>query len=184
LVAGARTHDECRDGNFPKSNVKSNRRVINQTAPCKLTVALTQLQRTPQSSYINIASIDTHTATMAPSRALLLRRLTSATVTPCLRPTTRLLTTSATTLRRIQQPSALQHDLWRQSQFSAPCTRLYSQSASAAPEAPDYLNEAELHVFNKIMAELEPVKLEVCSASPPSRLRRMHLGGDTSTSRR
>ncbi|CAN9286239.1 unnamed protein product [Alternaria alternata] len=34
-------------------------------------------------------------------------------------------------------------------------------SASAAPEAPDYLNEAELHVFNKIKSELEPVKLEV-----------------------
>jgi hypothetical protein len=183
LVAGARTHDECRDGNFPDSNVKPNRRMINQTAPCKLTVALTPLHCTPQSPYTNIASIDTHTATMAPSRALLLRRIASATVTPCLRPTTRLLTTSAITLRRTQQPSALQHGLWRQSQFSAPCTRLYSQSASTAPEAPDYLNEAELHVFNKIMAELEPVKLEVCSASPPSRLRRLHMGGDTSTSR-
>jgi hypothetical protein len=182
-VAGARTHDECRGGNFLKSNVRSNRRVINQTAPCKLTVTLRQLQCTPQSPYTNIASIDTHTATMAPSRSLLLRRITSATVTPCLRPTTRLLTTSATTLRRIQQPSALQHGLWRRSQFSAPCARLYAQSASAAPEAPDYLNEAELHVFNKIKAELEPVKLEVCSASPPSRLRRLHMGGDTSTSR-
>ncbi|KAL7776360.1 hypothetical protein CFE70_006776 [Pyrenophora teres f. teres 0-1] len=31
----------------------------------------------------------------------------------------------------------------------------------ATVTAPDYLNEAELHVFNKIQAELEPVKLEV-----------------------
>jgi hypothetical protein len=77
----------------------------------------------------------------------------------------RLLTTSATTLRRSQQPSALQYGLSRQSQFVALCTRSYSQSASSSPEAPDYLNEAELHVFNKIKAELEPVKLEVCSTS-------------------
>jgi hypothetical protein len=29
------------------------------------------------------------------------------------------------------------------------------------PEPPDYLNEAELHIFNKIKAELAPAKLEV-----------------------
>jgi stress-induced morphogen len=28
--------------------------------------------------------------------------------------------------------------------------------------APDYLNEAELHIFNKIKGEMEPTKLEVC----------------------
>jgi hypothetical protein len=39
-----------------------------------------------------------------------------------------------------------------------------SQSADNTPDAvqpPDYLNEKELHVFNKIKAELEPVRLEV-----------------------
>ncbi|KAG9197720.1 hypothetical protein G6514_001111 [Epicoccum nigrum] len=30
-----------------------------------------------------------------------------------------------------------------------------------APEPPDFLNEAELHIFNKIRGELEPTKLEV-----------------------
>ncbi|KNG46428.1 bola-like protein [Stemphylium lycopersici] len=98
---------------------------------------------------------------MAPSRALLLRRIPSATVAPCLRPASRLLTTSATTLQRVQQPLALSFSLSRPPQLSKPCTRLYSQSASATPQAPDYLNEAELHVFNKIKAELEPAKLEV-----------------------
>jgi|TARA_R110002003_G_scaffold274_2_gene18009 hypothetical protein len=39
--------------------------------------------------------------------------------------------------------------------------RSYSQTAAAAPEPPEYLNEAELHIFNKIKTELEPVKLEV-----------------------
>lgn len=40
-------------------------------------------------------------------------------------------------------------------------TRSYSAQASGAPEPPDFLNEAELHVFNKIKGELEPTKLEV-----------------------
>ncbi|KAF2277783.1 bola-like protein [Westerdykella ornata] len=39
-------------------------------------------------------------------------------------------------------------------------TRPYSQPATA-PEPPDYLNDAERHIFDKIKAELEPVKLEV-----------------------
>ncbi|KAI4945311.1 hypothetical protein J4E86_009198 [Alternaria arbusti] len=98
---------------------------------------------------------------MAPSRAILLRRIASAATAPCLRPTSRLLTTSTSALCRTQQSSVLRSSLSRQSHLPTLCTRSYSQSASAAPEAPDYLNEAELHVFNKIKAELEPVKLEV-----------------------
>ncbi|KAI4956273.1 hypothetical protein J4E91_000484 [Alternaria rosae] len=98
---------------------------------------------------------------MAPSRAILLRRIASAAPAPCLRPTSRLLTTSTSALSRTRQPSVLRSSLSRQSHLPTLCTRSYSQSASAAPEAPDYLNEAELHVFNKIKAELEPVKLEV-----------------------
>jgi len=106
---------------------------------------------------------------MAPSRAILLRRIASAATAPCLQPTSRLLTTSTSALCRTQQSSVLRSSLSRQSHLPTLCTRSYSQSASAAPEAPDYLNEAELHVFNKIKAELEPVKLEVCNASPLSR---------------
>ncbi|KAI4637585.1 hypothetical protein J4E83_000402 [Alternaria metachromatica] len=98
---------------------------------------------------------------MAPSRAILLRRIASAATAPCLRPTSRLLTSSTSALCRTQQSSVLRSSLSRQSHLPKLCTRSYSQSASAAPEAPDYLNEAELHVFNKIKAELEPVKLEV-----------------------
>ncbi|KAL6704838.1 hypothetical protein ACN47E_007521 [Coniothyrium glycines] len=42
-----------------------------------------------------------------------------------------------------------------------PCIRLYSQTATAVPQPPEYLNEAELHIFEKIRATLNPVKLEV-----------------------
>ncbi|USP77861.1 uncharacterized protein yc1106_05135 [Curvularia clavata] len=49
----------------------------------------------------------------------------------------------------------------QQPQICRSCTRAYSQSASTTPQPPDFLNEAELHVFNKIRSELEPVKLEV-----------------------
>ncbi|KAF1829381.1 bola-like protein [Decorospora gaudefroyi] len=98
---------------------------------------------------------------MAPSRAFLCRISSAlATVTPRSQPTWRLLTACETKLRRKQQLSTLL-GRWPHSQISAPSKRSYSQSASATPEAPDYLNEAELHVFNKIKSELEPVKLEV-----------------------
>jgi hypothetical protein len=46
--------------------------------------------------------------------------------------------------------------------WTAPGTiRAYSARADGAPEPPDFLNEAELHIFNKIRGELEPTKLEV-----------------------
>lgn len=38
---------------------------------------------------------------------------------------------------------------------------------SAAVEAPDYLDEKELHIFQKLNAELEPTKLEVRFPCPP-----------------
>ncbi len=53
----------------------------------------------------------------------------------------------ASALRRLQTPHI--------------SIRAYSAQASGAPEPPDFLNEAELHIFNKIRGELEPTKLEV-----------------------
>lgn len=103
---------------------------------------------------------------MAPSRALLLRRISSAATTPHLRPTSRLLATSAAPVQRTRRISALWSSPVQQPQVCRSCTRAYSQSASTTPQPPDYLNEAELHVFNKIRSELEPMKLEVCSAFP------------------
>ncbi|KAF2126117.1 bola-like protein [Dothidotthia symphoricarpi CBS 119687] len=104
---------------------------------------------------------------MAPSRALL-RRIARASI----HPTPRLLSTSAhtrTPLTIRSQTSSLcslsarptPPLLSRPSYSPAHPTRPYSQSA----EPPDYLNEAELHVFNKIKAELDPVKLEVQDVS-------------------
>jgi len=52
--------------------------------------------------------------------------------------------------------------------YNAHSRRPYSQAAgssgdssSSALDPPDYLSEGELHVFNKIKAELDPVNLEV-----------------------
>ncbi|RMZ67873.1 Altered inheritance of mitochondria 1 [Pyrenophora seminiperda CCB06] len=100
------------------------------------------------------------TATMAPSRAFLLRRIASVARTPFSPLGVRLITTSFRRPSTRQLP-VLQPSLSKQSQSSIHCMRPYSQSANPTPQAPDYLNEAELHVFNKIQAELEPVKLEV-----------------------
>ncbi|KAF2678162.1 bola-like protein, partial [Lentithecium fluviatile CBS 122367] len=42
-----------------------------------------------------------------------------------------------------------------------PPRRAYSTPSAPPPEPPDYLNEAELRIFNKVKVELEPVRLEV-----------------------
>ncbi|KAL6174262.1 hypothetical protein ACJQWK_00401 [Exserohilum turcicum] len=101
---------------------------------------------------------------MAPSRALLRRGL--ATATPCWRPASCLPTAFATPIQKPQHIPALRPGPWRQPLSCTPRTQAYSQSASTTPQAPDYLNEAELHVFNKIKSELEPLKLEVCTDFP------------------
>ncbi|KAF2714773.1 bola-like protein [Pleomassaria siparia CBS 279.74] len=44
--------------------------------------------------------------------------------------------------------------------FATP-RRSYSQIGATAPEPPDYLNEKELHIFNKLKTELQPVQLTV-----------------------
>ncbi|EUC40333.1 hypothetical protein COCMIDRAFT_109074 [Bipolaris oryzae ATCC 44560] len=97
---------------------------------------------------------------MAPWRALLLRRIAFGNATPRLPLTSRLMTTFATPLNGTLHSSALWLSPVRQPQICI-CKRAYSQSASTTLQAPDYLNEAELHVFNKLKSELEPAKLEV-----------------------
>ncbi|KAF2629453.1 bola-like protein [Macroventuria anomochaeta] len=96
---------------------------------------------------------------MAPSRAILIRRITSACVQPQIRMRTgaRLLSTSATAVR----PQCIRATAIPRFQTTHASTRAYSAQASGAPEPPDFLNEAELHIFNKIRGELEPTKLEV-----------------------
>ncbi|KZM21294.1 uncharacterized protein EKO05_0011525 [Ascochyta rabiei] len=96
---------------------------------------------------------------MAPSRATLIRRMTSACVQPRIRvhASTRLLSTPATVVR----PQCIQATALPQFQATRTSARPYSAQASGAPQPPDFLNEAELHVFNKIKGELEPTKLEV-----------------------
>ncbi|KAF1927298.1 bola-like protein [Didymella exigua CBS 183.55] len=96
---------------------------------------------------------------MAPSRAMLIRRIASACVQPQIRmrASTRLLSTSATAVR----PQCIRATAVPRLQTTNAPSQAYSTEASGAPEPPDFLNEAELHVFNKIKGELEPTKLEV-----------------------
>jgi hypothetical protein len=100
---------------------------------------------------------------MAPSRAVAARVATA-----CMRTQTqpgrlapRLFSTAAISAHytaRTQFTSALRSSRPLVPSFPA---RSYSQQAGAAPEPPEFLSEGELHIFNKIKAELEPVKLEV-----------------------
>lgn len=97
---------------------------------------------------------------MAPSRAALVR-ITSALAQSQSRPAARFWSTFTPQTRSLDDVSARYRGPTRHTCFPAAHARAYSQSPSTALEPPDYLNEAELHVFNKIKAQLEPVKLEV-----------------------
>ncbi|KAF2448185.1 bola-like protein [Karstenula rhodostoma CBS 690.94] len=92
---------------------------------------------------------------MAPSRALL--------VVAQLRPSPRLLPATRRTISSCAQAhrSRLSPALLSGPTRAFPALSSRRAYATAAPEPPDYLNEAELHIFNKIKAELQPVKLEV-----------------------
>ncbi|TKA65277.1 hypothetical protein B0A49_11120 [Cryomyces minteri] len=82
---------------------------------------------------------------MAAPRTLLRQapRLLSASRTPC-----------ATTRTRYTIPARGTASPWISSRWS-------STEAPSAPEAPDYLNESELKIFNKLKQELSPSRLEV-----------------------
>ncbi|OAK97096.1 bola-like protein [Phaeosphaeriaceae sp. SRC1lsM3a] len=102
---------------------------------------------------------------MAPSRALL-RCISStpskpATATLLLRPLSRSHCTSVVGLQHSTRLTTPTSRRVRSTHLAITSTRSYSQPASSAPEPPDYLNEAELHIFHKIKQELDPVKLEV-----------------------
>lgn len=106
---------------------------------------------------------------MAPSRALL-RCISStpskpATATLLLRPLSRSHCTSVVGLQHSTRLTTPTSRRVRSTHLAITSTRSYSQPASSAPEPPDYLNEAELHIFHKIKQELDPVKLEVCMFS-------------------
>jgi hypothetical protein len=102
--------------------------------------------------------------TMAPSRALL-RRAAFAACAVQHRPTPHLVLTayqignSALSIHSgpFIRATGLQT---RATPPPSPIRRTYSQH-SKPPDPPDYLSEGEIHVFNKIKAELDPVKLEV-----------------------
>jgi len=72
------------------------------------------------------------------------------------RPLSRSIVTS-TRPTRPRQPQTPSH-LFLQSPLAA---RSYSTPADSAVQAPDYLNPAELSIFNKIAGALQPTKLEV-----------------------
>jgi hypothetical protein len=157
-------YDEGRDANVrlgPKLHVQ-------QSHSCK------QNASRLSNAHTNVASTAPTSITMAPSRALF--RLAFATRT---RPSPLLLSASAPKTQLSRTPPTLQRGRIHQSSSSFASARSYSQEAGAAPEPPDYLNDAELHIFNKVKGELDPVKLEVCKLLLQQKRRRAPLQGPT-----
>ena len=114
-------------------------------------------------SNISPCSLILHLSNMAPSRALI-RCIASAQR----RPTPHLLITTLSTRTQSCRPLSSRSSplvgLRTATPRHIPIRRSYSQSQhTPPPEPPDYLSEGELHIFNKIKAELDPVRLEVCN---------------------
>ena len=108
---------------------------------------------------------------MAPSRAVL-RNATTAFA--ALRTSSRTLTSPV--MRQLHHLSIARPIANTRTTLPTLYTRRFNSSeaasAAAAPEsaaveAPDYLDEKELHIFQKLNAELEPTKLEVCFPCSP-----------------
>jgi len=108
---------------------------------------------------------------MAPSRAV----VRNATITfAALRTSSR--TSTSLVTRQLHHLSIARPIANTRTTLSTLYTRRFNSSeaasAAAAPEsaaveAPDYLDEKELHIFQKLNAELEPTKLEVCFPCSP-----------------
>ncbi|THW34706.1 bola-like protein [Aureobasidium pullulans] len=106
---------------------------------------------------------------MAPSRAV----VRNATITfAALRTSSR--TSTSLVTRQLHHLSIARPIANTRTTLSTLYTRRFNSSeaasAAAAPEsaaveAPDYLDEKELHIFQKLNAELEPTKLEVQDVS-------------------
>ncbi|KAJ8108148.1 hypothetical protein OPT61_g8374 [Boeremia exigua] len=96
---------------------------------------------------------------MAPSRALLIRRIAYASMRSPIRMHAGAILPSIPAAAC--RPQCIRSAALTRLQTSQASIRAYSAQASGAPEPPDFLNDAELQVFNKIRGELEPTKLEV-----------------------
>lgn len=104
---------------------------------------------------------------MAPSRTV----FRSASIAlAALRTSSRTLASAAPAARQLHHISSSSRTPLTRSTLSAtftttPTRRSNSSDAAAeapsAVEAPDYLDEKELHIFQKLAAELSPTKLEV-----------------------
>ncbi|CAD0087500.1 unnamed protein product [Aureobasidium vineae] len=104
---------------------------------------------------------------MAPSRAVL---RSASTAFAALRTSSRTLASAAHPARQLHHlsPSSRSTLTQRSILTTSPSLRHNSSDAatasSTAVEAPDYLDEKELHIFQKLAAELSPTKLEVRAA--------------------
>ncbi|CAD0099168.1 unnamed protein product [Aureobasidium mustum] len=103
---------------------------------------------------------------MAPSRAVL---RSASTAFAALKTSSRTLAPAAPAVRQLHHISSSSRTLLTRNTLcatltSTPKRRFNSSDASAeapsAVEAPDYLDEKELHIFQKLAAELSPTKLE------------------------
>ncbi|KAG9901328.1 hypothetical protein KCU98_g8819, partial [Aureobasidium melanogenum] len=103
---------------------------------------------------------------MAPSKAVF---RSASTAFAALRTSSRTLASAAPAVRQLHHISSSSRTLLTRNTLSAtfaitPTRRFNSSDAAAeapsAVEAPDYLDEKELHIFQKLAAELSPTKLE------------------------
>ncbi|KAH0373118.1 hypothetical protein KCU65_g689, partial [Aureobasidium melanogenum] len=108
---------------------------------------------------------------MSPSRAVF---RSASTAFAALRTSSRTLASAAPAARQLHHISSSSRTFLTRHTLSAtfttaPTRRFNSSDASAevpsAVEAPDYLDEKELHIFQKLAAELSPTKLEVQDVS-------------------
>ncbi|KAH0155295.1 hypothetical protein KCU67_g8766, partial [Aureobasidium melanogenum] len=108
---------------------------------------------------------------MAPFRTAL---RSASTAFAALRTSSRTLASAAPAARQLHHISSSTRTLLPRNTLSAtftttPTRRFNSSDASveapSAVEAPDYLDEKELHIFQKLAAELSPTKLEVQDVS-------------------
>ncbi|KAK6008804.1 hypothetical protein QM012_000707 [Aureobasidium pullulans] len=108
---------------------------------------------------------------MAPSRAVF---RSASTAFAALRTSSRTLASAAPAARQLHHISSPTRTLSTRNTLSSILTSTISRrfnssdapaEAPAAVEAPDYLDEKELHIFQKLAAELSPTKLEVQDVS-------------------
>lgn len=174
------THPQRKPRINTLSTPLSNHSRENSSTACAPTTSLTNRRiMAPSRAFKRLATSATQPPAQSSAPPHIMHNIRSAYARTCnYRPISTLSARTRTHTRTPSTPIATGHRQARSwAQKDSPISqqrqsRSYSSpSADSGPDAvqpPDYLNEKELHVFNKIKAELEPVRLEVRPGEPSS----------------